>query len=98
METAATPRTSAGWQTTHDRPAMTISEACLHRPHGSLTGTSNPVRITRQNVVRSHRLLSRSPAMPENASASSATEVTFSDLLNLEDHGDGRYRGVCHGG
>jgi acyl-CoA thioesterase-2 len=36
--------------------------------------------------------------MPESASASRATEVTFSDLLNLEDHGDGRYRGACHEG
>ena len=36
--------------------------------------------------------------MPESASASRATEVTFSDLLDLDDHGDGRYRGVCHEG
>jgi acyl-CoA thioesterase-2 len=36
--------------------------------------------------------------MPESASASRATEATFSGLLNLEDHGDGRYRGVCHEG
>jgi acyl-CoA thioesterase-2 len=36
--------------------------------------------------------------MPESASASHATEVTFSGLLDLEDHGDGRYRGVCHEG
>ena len=36
--------------------------------------------------------------MPESASASRATEATFSGLLNLQDHGDGRYRGVCHEG
>jgi acyl-CoA thioesterase II len=36
--------------------------------------------------------------MPESASASRATEVSFTGLLNLEDHGDGRYRGVCHEG
>ena len=36
--------------------------------------------------------------MPDSASASRATEVTFSDLLDLDDHGDGRFRGVCHEG
>ncbi len=36
--------------------------------------------------------------MPESASSSRATEVTFSDLLDLDDLGDGRYRGVCHEG
>ncbi len=36
--------------------------------------------------------------MPDSASAAPATEVTFADLLDLDDHGDGRYRGVCHEG
>jgi acyl-CoA thioesterase II len=36
--------------------------------------------------------------MPDSASASRATEVTFSDLLDLDDRRDGRYRGVCHEG
>jgi|HubBroStandDraft_6_1064221.scaffolds.fasta_scaffold196430_2 hypothetical protein len=36
--------------------------------------------------------------MPENASGSRATEVSFSGLLNLEDPGDRRYREVCHEG
>jgi acyl-CoA thioesterase II len=36
--------------------------------------------------------------MPESARTSRTTEATFSDLLHLQDHGDGRYRGVCHEG
>jgi len=36
--------------------------------------------------------------MPEDAISSRATEVTFSDLLALEDEGSGKYRGVCHEG
>jgi len=36
--------------------------------------------------------------MSEHAATSGAADVKFAALLDLEDHGNGRYRGVCHEG